>query len=171
MCFQMKRFKDILAAALMVLASMAPAVASRAQGAEPQPRPKNVATRGTVYVFGVADSMRDSTVFITAVQRIDSANLQKKTKFLLDRPYFSSQLKTYFASRLGDASRLCIVYYTTGGERKARKLLARVRKNYLDEGALLRPLSPEEFRFEPLVGASYESVGSDEAPAAAGEEQ
>lgn len=173
-CLPVKRFKNILLAALIAPVALVGGQAyaqGKTQGTEPLQKPKNLATQATVYIFGVADSMRDSTVYITPIQRIDSANLQNKTKFLLDRPFFSSQLKTYFSSTLNDPNRLCIVYYTTGNERKALKRLQRVRKNYLNEGALLRQLSPEEFKFEPVVGAIYESVGSDEAPAVVEPEQ
>lgn len=162
-CLSVEIPRKLLLGILVVLSAAAPAYA-QGDASTASPKPKNMATQATVFIFGVADSMRDSTVYITPVQRIDSANLQKKTKFLLDRPFFSSQLKTYFASNLNDPNRLCIVYYAKGNESKAMKKLQRVRRNYLDEGALVKQLSPEEFKFEPVRGARYESVGSDEAP-------
>lgn len=119
---------------------------------------RNLATKGTVYVFGVGDSMRDSTVYITPIQRIDGANLEKKTKFLLDRPYFSMQLKAHFSNALNDSHRLCIVYYTTN-EKKAKKKQYKVRKDYLEEGALVQQMSEADFKFTPMTDAAYESAG------------
>ncbi len=124
---------------------------------------KNMATKGTVYVFGVGDSMRDSTVFITSVQRIDSANLQKRTKLLLDRPYLSTQLKMHFAQTLNDPNRLCILYYAKS-EKEATKKQIKVRKNYLDEGAIVKQLTPDEFKFTPEENAVYQSAGEEIDP-------
>ena len=116
---------------------------------------KNLATQGAVYVFGVGDSMRDSTVYMTTVQKIDDANLQKRTGFLLDRPFFSLQLKAHFTKTLNDPNRLCIIYYTKS-EKKANKMFMKVRKNYLDEGALLKQLTAEDFKFASVSNAVHQ---------------
>ena len=116
---------------------------------------KSLATKGTVYVFGVGDSMRDSTVYVTPVQKIEGANFQKHTKFLLDRPFFSQQLKAHFIKTLNDHNRLCIIYYSKS-EKKANKKLQQVRRNYLDEGALLKQLPIEEFKFNPVSNAVHQ---------------
>ncbi len=116
---------------------------------------KSLATKGAVYVFGVGDSMRDSTVYITSVQKIEDANFQKRTKFLLDRPFFSLQLKAHFAKTLNDPNRLCIIYYSKS-EKKINKKLQKVRKNYLDEGALLKQLPPEDFKFNSVSNAVHQ---------------
>lgn len=124
---------------------------------------KNMATKGTVYVFGVGDSMRDSTVYITSVQRIDGANLQKRTKFLLDRPYMSMQLKAYLVKTLNDPNRVCILYYTKSEKKAVKKQLA-VRKNYLDEGAVVKQLSLADFKYSVEENAVYQSAGEEIDP-------
>ncbi len=124
---------------------------------------KDMSVKGTVYVFGVGDSMRDSTVFITSVQRIDNANLQKRSKLLLDRPYLSMQLKSHFAKSLNDPNRLCILYYAKS-EKDATKKQIKVRKNYLDEGAIVKQLAPAEFQFTPEENAVYQSAGEEIDP-------
>ena len=53
----------------------------------------NAQSKGVVYIFGLSDSTRDSIVYVTDVQRIDMANIQKQTKFLLDRADYAQQLK------------------------------------------------------------------------------
>lgn len=123
-------------------------------------------TKATVYVFGVGDSMRDSTVYITSVQCIPQANVQKRTKFLLDRPYFSLQLKNHFSRSLGDPNRLCIIYYFKS-EKDALKKMMKARSAYLDEGKQVKPVSAEEFSFSPMdnavFGSTPEEAGSTSA--------
>ena len=89
------------------------------------------------------------------VQKIDDANLQKRTGFLLDRPFFSLQLKAHFTKTLNDPNRLCIIYYTKS-EKKANKMFMKVRKNYLDEGALLKQLTAEDFKFASVSNAVHQ---------------
>lgn len=120
-------------------------------------------THGTVYVFGIGDSMKDSTVFFTHVQRVDNANLQKRTGFLLDRADFSQQLKKYFATSLNDKNRLCIIYYFKK-EKEAIKKLQKVRSNYLDDGMLVKYIDQEAFSFTPIENAVYEK-STEEEPA------
>lgn len=113
--------------------------------------------KATVYVFGVGDSMRDSTVYITSVQCIPQANIQKRTNFLLDRPYFSLQLKNHFSRSLGDPNRLCIVYYFKN-EKEALKKMMKARSAYLDEGKQVKSVSAEEFSFAPMDNVVFGST-------------
>ena len=110
-------------------------------------------TTNKVYVFGVGDSMRDSTVNLTTIQQIDSAHLQKHTGFLLDRPDFANQLSLYFFKTEGDKTRLPIIYFFKD-ERKAVKNQMRVRKRYLDEGMLVKQIEPSEFQFAPVLSVT-----------------
>lgn len=102
--------------------------------------------RGRVYVFGIGDSMRDSTVYFTGIQCIDSANIQKHTKFLLDRGDFALQLKQYFV-KSGDVSRLCIIY-PCKSEKEAAKKRQKVKSRYLDDGMLVKQIP--DFKFSPM---------------------
>ncbi len=158
--------RNITGKAILTLTLLFTAITASAQpGKEARPdKVKSVSTKGTVYVFGVGDSMRDSTVFITSVQRIDNANIQKRTKFLLDRSYFSMQLKAHFTKTINDPNRLCIIY-TFNSEKKATKKMLKVRKQYLDEGAVTKQLMPGEFQFTPMDGAVYQSAGENIDPA------
>lgn len=105
----------------------------------------------TVYIFGLGDSMRDSIVYTTAVQRIDMANVQKRTDFLLDRADYSQQLKDYFSQRLNDRTRVCVLYVCKS-EKAAYKKLYKVRSNYLDEGAIVKQIETSDFAFVPIEG-------------------
>ena len=87
----------------------------------------NAQSKGVVYIFGLSDSTRDSIVYVTDVQRIDMANIQKQTKFLLDRADYAQQLKDYFANRLNDNKRINVVYVCKN-EKAAKK------KGKMEEG-------------------------------------
>lgn len=114
-------------------------------------------SKGVVYIFGLSDSTRDSIVYVTGVQRIDMANLQKQTKFLLDRADYAQQLKDYFANRLNDNKRINVVYVCKN-EKAAKKKLQKVRRNYLEEGAIVQQLASSDFTFVPIVGVSDNSA-------------
>lgn len=45
------------------------------------------------YVFGFSASFADSTVYFTDIQKLDSTWIDTKSKFLLGREQYSSQLK------------------------------------------------------------------------------
>lgn len=117
----------------------------------------NAQSKGVVYIFGLSDSTRDSIVYVTGVQRIDMANLQKQTKFLLDRADYAQQLKDYFANRLNDNKRINVVYVCKN-EKAAKKKLQKVRRNYLEEGAIVQQLASSDFTFVPIVGVSDNSA-------------
>ena len=114
----------------------------------------NAQSKGVVYIFGLSDSTRDSIVYVTDVQRIDMANIQKQTKFLLDRADYAQQLKDYFANRLNDNKRINVVYVCKN-EKAAKK---KVRRNYLEEGAIVQQLASSDFTFVPIVGVSDNSA-------------
>ena len=108
-------------------------------------------SKKVVYIFGLCDSMRDSIVYTTSVQRIDMANVQKRTNFLLDRADYSQQLKNYFSQRLNDRTRVCVLYVCKS-EKAAYKKLYKVRSNYLDEGAIVKQIESNDFSFVPIEG-------------------
>ena len=51
--------------------------------------------RTTVYMFGFSASFTDSVAYITDIQQLDSAYIDTKTDFLMDRVVYSEQLQTY----------------------------------------------------------------------------
>ena len=46
--------------------------------------------------------------------------------------------------------------YYTKSEKKANKMFMKVRKNYLDEGALLKQLTAEDFKFASVSNAVHQ---------------
>ena len=85
-------------------------------------------TKSDVYLFGLSASFKDSTVYITDIQKIDNADFAPKTKFMYNRDGYSRQLKTY-VKELGVEHPTCITFYSTD-KKKIDKRYAKVRQKY-----------------------------------------
>lgn len=116
-----------------------------------------------VYIFGFSASFQDSIVYITEVQKLDSAWIDSKTKFLLSRENYSYQLKNYLNNKLNMAHRTCIVMFATKKkdiEKKYAKLKSKYdstkNKNKYD----IRVLNADMFKFD-YIDMSYEENYND----------
>lgn len=84
----------------------------------------------TAYMFGFASSFKDSTVYITSVQKVDSVYLSHKNLFLEGRDNYSFQLRDYLES-IGEPKRTCIVMFDRNfkkAEKKWTKLYERYER-------------------------------------------
>lgn len=81
-----------------------------------------------VYAFGISASFNDSTVYFTEIQAIDSAWLEARTHFLLERQEYSSQLKNYF-NGIDERDRTCVIFYEKTEKAIMKKYLS-LRKRY-----------------------------------------
>ena len=115
--------------------------------------------RTTVYMFGFSASFTDSLAYITGIQQIDSAYIDTKTDFLLDRVVYSDQLQTFVetANLMPDCT--CAVFFNT----KKSKLVEEyneLRKHYEKEsGIVLKDLPGGQFKFQ---APSYIPSGAEE---------
>lgn len=102
-----------------------------------------------VYVFGVAASFNDSTIYFTDVQEIDSVWINDKNNFLLNRSDYSYQLKNYLESQ-GQSRRTCIVSYALKRKDLEKKYI-KMRNKYVKKGSLdIRYIDSNEFKFTPV---------------------
>ncbi|MGI6231298.1 MAG: hypothetical protein ACOYJF_00400 [Prevotella sp.] len=85
----------------------------------------------TVYMYGFAASFKDSTVYFTDIQQIDSAYIDSKTTFLYGRANYSEQLSNYLESN-GLDHPTCI---TSFGKdlKEAKKKYLKLRGKYLKD--------------------------------------
>lgn len=102
-----------------------------------------------VYIFGVAASFNDSTIYFTDVQEIDSVWINDKNNFLLNRSDYSYQLKNYLESQ-GQSRRTCIVSYALKRKDLEKKYM-KMRNKYVKKGSLdIRNIDSNEFKFTPV---------------------
>ena len=100
-----------------------------------------------VYVFGVGASFKDSVVYFTEVQLVDSVVLDK-SGFLPEREMYAYQLKNYLEYQKGKSDYTCAIYFS---EHKAKleKELSKVRKQYEKGNAfILEGIKQAEFMFK-----------------------
>ena len=83
------------------------------------------------YVFGFAASFKDSTVYITEIQEVDSAYIGK-SKFLFNRDNYSYQLQNYLKSK-GISNPTCITSFAKDRKSIEKKYLS-LRKKYTKGG-------------------------------------
>lgn len=74
------------------------------------------------YMFGIAASFNDSTVYFTPVQEVDSTWFVKRNKilFLQDRNNYSYQLRNYLEQQ-GEKDRTCAVFFGTSHKKVEAK--------------------------------------------------
>lgn len=103
------------------------------------------------YLFGFSASFADSTVYFTDIQKVDSTWIDSKTKFLLGREEYASQLKGYFNS-IKMPNRTCVVLF--GKDlKKAEKKLKKLKDTYTVKakgGYDVRYLTKADFEFAPV---------------------
>lgn len=116
----------------------------------------NVSAKGKVvpniYIFGFSASFSDSIIYMTNVQKVDSAWIDSKTKFLLGRENYSYQLKDYLANKLNQQNRTCLVIFGKT-QKEAEKKYLKMKKVYVDkaEGMYdIRYIKDNEFKFQPI---------------------
>jgi hypothetical protein len=111
--------------------------------------------RVTIYCFGFAGSFKDSLSYMTDIQKLDSVELSKKSKFIIARESYSSQLSQYFKDR-GNSNVVCAFFYDTKKSRLEKKY-AKIRKRYEKaQDVLLRFVPTNEFKFERVEVAVFE---------------
>ena len=103
------------------------------------------------YLFGFAASFADSTVYFTDIQKVDSAWIDTKTKFLLGRDEYAGQLKRHFAA-MDMPNRTCVVLF--GKDlKKAEKKLKKLKETYTVKakgGYDVHYLTKADFEFAPV---------------------
>ena len=108
-------------------------------------QPKNKTKYG-VYVAGVSASFTDSLVYMTDIQYVDSASLDKNG-FWVGRALYSLQLKDYLEMQKGERNRTCFVFFSSK-KKSLQKELSKLKQKY-EKGKTLVVLSVgPDFKFE-----------------------
>lgn len=103
------------------------------------------------YLFGFAASFADSTVYFTDIQKVDSAWIDTKNKFLLGRDEYAGQLKRHFAA-MDMPNRTCVVFFASDSK-NAEKKLKKLKETYTLKakgGYDVRYMTKSDFEFTPV---------------------
>ena len=103
-----------------------------------------------VYMYGIAASFNDSTIYFADIQAVDTVWLDSKTKFLINRNDYSYQLKNYFEN-IGLPHRTCVVTYALK-RKDIEKKFQKTRNKYVKKGKTeLKYINKQEFQFKSVA--------------------
>lgn len=143
---------------ILLLVMMA---ASVALGAEAKDGKKKKAEPQitTIYVFGVAQDMGDSIVYITSIAPVNGATLLPHD-LLQHQQYYSEQMKNYVAQQY-EVAHPTVGFFYARNQKKIAKKLARVQEKMAKNAfkhLTFVTIKPEEFHFKVpvLVNADEE---------------
>ena len=109
--------------------------------------PKNKNKYG-VYMAGVSASFKDSLVYFTGVQFVDSA-ATKGNGFLVERAQYSEQMCDFMTNQ-GMANRTCFVLYNKNQKTLVKELHKLRNKYEKDKGIVIRDMEPS-FVFKKAI--------------------
>ena len=121
-----------------------------------------------IYIFGFAASFNDSTVYFTEVQKLDSAWVNNKTKFLINRNNYSYQLRDYIQNKIKKSHPTCIVMFATN-RKECDKKYAELKRKYSSFSKAkkkheaiydVKYITPSEFSFS-IIDASQQAAIDD----------
>ena len=110
-----------------------------------------------MYMFGFSASFTDSTLYITDIQDVPGASYDTKSKFLLGRDVYSTQLKEFLTEKKDQPNRVCIVMFATT-KKEAEKKYQKFKKKYAGKNGVIRGmqyLTVDEFKFEAPEMSDY----------------
>ena len=79
-----------------------------------------------IYAFGYATCLGDSTVYTSAIQQLEGAQLTKKKSMLVNREQYSHQMERYMRSTDGKVY-TCAIFYAKS-RKKAEKQMVSLRR-------------------------------------------
>lgn len=112
-----------------------------------EPKDKN---KYGVYIAGVSASFKDSLVYFTDVQFVDSASVTGKG-YLVERAQYSEQLHDFFAATQGDKNRTCFILFDKK-KKNVEKEVSKLRQKYVKGGGVLVKDMDPAFEFKkPII--------------------
>ncbi len=102
-----------------------------------------------VHIFGFATSFTDSTIYITEIQYLDSAYIEKH-HFLLGREQYSYQLQNYLSTKGIKIHPTCVTFFAQEKDQIEKKYLT-LRKKYEKAGKFIIKVIPlKDFIYHPI---------------------
>lgn len=114
------------------------------------------------FIYGMAISLTDSTVFVTEIQNVGKASINAKTGFLEGRTMYSEQLRSYL-ERIGmGANMACAVSFHEKSHKLQKKYQKVTAKYGKKKGVTLKTIKSAEFTFEPVAPLSNDMESNQE---------
>lgn len=101
-----------------------------------------------IYVYGVATSFTDSTIYVTDIQEVDSAWVTA-AKFLYSRDNYSYQLRTHLTEK-GMARPVCTTIFALKRKDIDRKYAATKKRYFTGSQYDAKLILASEFRYSPI---------------------
>ena len=102
------------------------------------------------FIFGFAASFNDSTVYLTDVQEVDSAWITAKSKFLIGRDNYSSQLQEYLHKK-DVLNPTCVTFFALKRKDIEKKYIS-MRKKYGTGGKfIVKDVYIDQFKYIPIA--------------------
>ena len=120
----------------------------------------------SMHIFGVAFSLKDSTVYITELQQTDSVWIEERNGFVINRRDYSEQLRSNLREK-GSGDMTCVVVMNKD-KKKAEKKYLKINKRYNKpkDNFNVIALSKEDFAFKTTDNPSVEELNIKETKAA-----
>lgn len=131
------KFLPLIALFLLTLSTVATASAKGDKG-------------NKVYAFGYATCLGDTMVYLSAIQVLDSAQVDAKTGFLINRADYSRQMEQAMKGRFGKPY-TCAVMFGTNRSKLEKTYLSIKRHTEHDKSFRLSLLTIKDFKFSPII--------------------
>lgn len=117
-----------------------------------------------MYMFAVAFTPLDSTVYITDMQPVKGARVYKKSKLLFSSNEYSAQVKNFLAGTGLDRMVVAVSYATK--RTKAEKKYVKMKQKYQKAKYLVKYITATDFAFSEVpYDAEEDQVAVVEKPA------
>lgn len=103
-----------------------------------------------VYMYGFAEVIGDSTVYITEIQEVDSAYTNSKDKFLYGRSEYSAQLRSYLHQQ-GVERPTCVTSYAVSRKKIDKKMAALRKRCNGKMKRYIKTIKTEDFAYKAVV--------------------
>ena len=118
-----------------------------------------------VYICGYAVNFADSAAYVTEIQCIDTAYVESRNGFLMDRNLYSDQLNYFVKKQFGGKHYTCMVLFDKKQARLQKRVERMRKRQENDPSVRLHTIAAADFRFigEQYIDTSVTMIDEEEA--------
>ena len=120
-----------------------------------------------VYICGYAVNFADSAAYVTEIQCIDTAYVESRNGFLMDRNLYSDQLNYFVKKQFGGKHYTCMVLFDKKQARLQKRVERMRKRQENDPSVRLHTIAAADFRFigEQYIDTSVTMIDEEETAA------